>query len=62
MTKFNVGQGMKKGRLCFFNAIQPYLNNNMGVIKYHNMDHNNVAMKAYFIQWVQGYWQGQNNI
>ncbi len=70
MTKFNVGQGMKRGRLCFFNVIQPYLNNNMCVIKYHNMYHNivarqawhGVAMKAYVIQWIQGYWQGQNNI
>jgi hypothetical protein len=61
---------MKRGCLCFFNAIQPYLNNNMCVIKYHNMDHNNVvrqawhgvAMNAYVIKWVQGYWQGQNNI
>jgi hypothetical protein len=34
------------------------------------MDHNivarqawhGVAMKAYVIQWIQGYWQGQNNI
>ncbi len=61
---------MKRGRLHFFNVIQPYLNNNTCVIKYHNMDHNivarqawhGVAMKAYVIQWIQGYWQGQNNI
>ncbi len=57
-------------RLCFFNATQPHLNNNMCVIQYHNMDHNNVAkqtwhgvaMKVYVIQWVLGYGQGQNNM
>jgi hypothetical protein len=64
MTKFNASQDMKRGLLCFFNATQPYLNNNMCVIQYHNMDHNNVtrqtwhgvAMKGSIMQWVLGYW------
>jgi hypothetical protein len=38
---------MKMGCLCFFNAKWPYMNNNMCVIKYHNMTHNNVVKHAW---------------
>ena len=42
VTKKHTGGSMKRGCQCYFVAKQPYLDNTLCEIQYHNMDHHNM--------------------